>query len=83
MLNIRRVRTASLSESMATSSTRQGVQFTTAILNPGSTFMPDQLLEHELVVLRHIGMFVLSCTHISLFYMMHLDLEPAKLRSAA
>jgi len=56
MLNIRRVRTTTLSDSLTTSSTRQDIRFTTAILNPESTFMPDHLLGHELEVLRPIDL---------------------------
>jgi hypothetical protein len=68
MLNIRRVRTTTLSDSLTTSSTRQDIRFTTAILNPGSTFMPDHLLGHELEVLRPIGMFCLVTASLSLLH---------------
>ena len=57
MLNVRRVRRVSLSGSMLASTTRHGIQFTSAIVNPGlgPSITSEQPVEHELEELGRVG----------------------------
>jgi len=56
MLNIRRVRRVSLSGSIWASTTRHGIQFTSAIVNPGlgPSITSDEPVEHELEELGRV-----------------------------